>query len=214
MSALSAVSAKSISFILIKYKGNTLIVTVTDINVTLKVWKICNIRRFSSFLIMLSVMNPAELRKDRPQSVIAIISQTSPKYVLLCQFFTCVGCVILWEIFWDKPWPRESHWGGHTLQSQWRQGDLYQTVDRLYNSHLSRLQTVIYQILIISRLVFMSLSSLSVTFTSQLLEAAIALSPLPFFILIYYIISYLACLYIVRSTSQCINMSTTHTGLT
>ena len=62
---------------------------------------------------------------------------------------------------------------GETLQSHEGQGDFYQTADRLYNSHLSRLQTVIYQILIISRLVFMSLS---VTFTSQLLEAVITLS--------------------------------------
>ena len=72
---------------------------------------------------------------------------------------------------------------GETLQSQRGQGDFYQTVDRLYNSHLSRLQTVIYQILIISRLLFMSLS---VTFTSQLLEAVITLSG-PFLYIILYI---------------------------
>ena len=72
---------------------------------------------------------------------------------------------------------------GETLQSQRGQGDFYQTVDRLYNSHLSRLQTVIYQILIISRLLFMSLS---VTFTSQLLEAVITLSG-PFLYIISYI---------------------------
>ena len=69
-------------------------------------------------------------------------------------------------------WPQ-----GETLQSHEGQGDFYQTADRLYNSHLSRLQTVIYQILIIFRLVF---TRLSVTFTSQLLEAAITLSALPF----------------------------------
>ena len=72
---------------------------------------------------------------------------------------------------------------GETLQSPRGQGDFYQTVDRLYNSHLSRLQTVIYQILIISRLLFMSLS---VTFTSQLLEAVITLSG-PFLYIILYI---------------------------
>ena len=102
--------------------------------------------------------------------------------------------------------PGHSRTKGETLQSQEGQGDFYQTVDRLYNSHLSRLQTVIYQILIISRLVFMSLS---VTFTSQLLTAIIT-SPGPFLyididISLYYILYSLFYL-AMRSPKCVINM--------